>query len=185
MATSIGQYAPVFLPGGRLSLTKKPRKPQSTGSVRVGHYRSHPECLDVRHFFACGNSAPGTVESEGSCLPCRDPGGTKCAGTRTASATGVMALSETFSEPLVAGDQKVLPASISPKLHPFRHLESFLTWGPSLLFVHQTLKGAPLLGSYSIVQYVRHLMSQPLYCSAVDAGVWGERVYGDGSTPYS
>ena len=65
---------------------------------------------------------------------CRDPGGTKCAGTRTASVTGVMALSETFFEPLVAGDQKAFLASLSPKLRPFRHLESLLAWGPSLLF---------------------------------------------------
>ena len=28
-------------------------------------------------------------------------------------------------------------------------------------------------------------MCQPLYCSAVDAGVWGERGYGDGSTLYT
>ena len=26
-------------------------------------------------------------------------------------------------------------------------------------------------------------MGQPFYCSAADAGVWGERGYGDGSTP--
>ena len=30
-ATSIGQYAPVFLPGERPSLTEKPGRPQSTG----------------------------------------------------------------------------------------------------------------------------------------------------------
>ena len=41
-----------------------------------------------------------------SCLACGDPGGAKCAGTRTASTAGVMALSESFFEPLVAGDQK-------------------------------------------------------------------------------
>ena len=28
-------------------------------------------------------------------------------------------------------------------------------------------------------------MGQPLYFSAADAGVWGERGYGDGSTPYT
>ena len=28
-------------------------------------------------------------------------------------------------------------------------------------------------------------MDQPLYCSAADAGVWGERGYGDGCTPYT
>ena len=27
-------------------------------------------------------------------------------------------------------------------------------------------------------------MGQPLYCSAVDAGIWGDRGCGDGSTPY-
>ena len=40
MATSIGQYAPVFLPGEPCSLTEKPGRPQSTGSQRVGHYQS-------------------------------------------------------------------------------------------------------------------------------------------------
>ena len=49
--------------------------------------------------------------------------------------------------------------------------------------VHQSLKGAPWVGSYSVVQCVRHLMGQPLYCSAADARLWGERGYGDGSTP--
>ena len=36
MATSIGQYAPVFLPGEPPSLTEKPGRPQSTESQRVG-----------------------------------------------------------------------------------------------------------------------------------------------------
>ena len=49
-----------------------------------------------------------------SCLACRDSGSTKCAGTWTASTTGVMALSESFFEPLVAGDQKASLASLSP-----------------------------------------------------------------------
>ena len=31
MATSIGQYAPVFLPGEPASLTEKPGRPKSTG----------------------------------------------------------------------------------------------------------------------------------------------------------
>ena len=50
--------------------------------------------------------------------------------------------------------------------------------------VHQSLKGAPWVGSYSVVQCVRLLMGQPLYCSVADAGVWEERGYGDGSTPH-
>ena len=73
---------------------------------------------------------------------------------------------------------------LSPYLHPFRHLEGSLAWGPSLLLhtsgtergppagivpcrsVHQALKGAPWVGSYSVVQCVWCLMGQPLYCSA-------------------
>ena len=49
--------------------------------------------------------------------------------------------------------------------------------------VGQSLKGTPWVGSYPVVQCIRHLMGQPLYCSCADAGVWGERGYGDGLTP--
>ena len=48
--------------------------------------------------------------------------------------------------------------------------------------VGQALKGAPWVGSQSVVQCLQCLMGQPL-CSAADSGVWGERGYGDGSTP--
>ena len=47
------------------------------------------------------------------------------------------------------------------------------------------IEGAPWLGSYSVVQCIKHLMGQPLYCLVADAGVWEERGYGDGSTPYT
>ena len=62
--TSIGQYAPGFLPGKCLSLTEKPAWPQSTGSQRVGHDRSDPVRINT-DFFACGSSAPVRVEREG------------------------------------------------------------------------------------------------------------------------
>ena len=52
-----------------------------------------------------------------------DPSGTKCAGTRTASTAGVMALSESFFRPLEAGDQKASLASLSPKLLPLDNLQ--------------------------------------------------------------
>ena len=61
-----------------------------------------------------------------------DLDGAKCTETWTVSAAGVMALSVSFFEPLVAGDQKASLASLSPYLHPFRHLEGSLAWGPSL-----------------------------------------------------
>ena len=47
-------------------------------------------------------------------LGCGDPGGAKCAGTQTSSSAGLMALSESFFEPLVAGNQKASLASLSP-----------------------------------------------------------------------
>ena len=39
----------------------------------------------------------------------------------------------------------------------------------------QALKGAPWVGSYSVVHCVRSLMGQPVCCSAADAGMCGER----------
>ena len=34
------------------------------------------------------------------------------------------------------------------------------------------------MGSFSVVQCVMRLMGQLLYCSAADAGMWGEEGYG-------
>ena len=56
-------------------------------------------------------------------MACRDSGGAKCAGTQTASAAGVTALSESFFEPLVAGDQRGLfgqSLSVAPSVQAFR-----------------------------------------------------------------
>ena len=44
-------------------------------------------------------------------------------------------------------------------------------------------RGAPWLGSCSVVQCIRHLMGQTLNCSTANAGMWGERSYGAGFTP--
>ena len=46
-------------------------------------------------------------------MACGDPGSAKGAGTWTASAAGVMVLSQSFSEPLVAGNQKASLVSLS------------------------------------------------------------------------
>ena len=65
MATSIGQYAPVFLPGESHSLTEKPDRPQFTGSQRVGHDRSDPDKWIQDFFPHCGRSPQVRVEHEG------------------------------------------------------------------------------------------------------------------------
>ena len=133
-------------------------------------------------FLARGSSAPVRVEREGGAA-------VRLAGTLAAPNTDCPHHRSydpirAFFKPLVAGDQKVSLASLSSQLRQFRHLEGSLAWGPSLSFGHQAHRGAPWLGSYSADLRVRHLVGQPLYCSASDAGMWGERGYGDGSTPY-
>ena len=128
-----------------------------------------------------------------------DPGSTKCAGTGTASALGVMALPESFipafcswrseglfdlffSVALPIQAVRGLPClgSFSVVQH-HRHLEGAPLDGVILCrLAHQALKGAPWVGSYSVVQCIRHLMGQPFSCSAANAGVWGKRGSGDG-----
>ena len=70
-------------------------------------------CIDTRLFFACGSSAPVRVEREGGAAAW-------LVGTLVAPsvqghrpAAEVTALSESFFEPLVAGDQKASLASVS------------------------------------------------------------------------
>ena len=74
---------------------------------------------------------------------------------QTASAAGVMALSESFFEPLVAGDQKASLASLSLYLFPFSHLQGSLAWSPSLAQHIRHIEGPHWLGSYSVVQCIR------------------------------
>ena len=87
-------------------------------------------------------------------------------------------------------------ASLSLQLRPFRHLQGILPGvllcclahqahggapPPGVLLcrsAHQALKGAPWVGSYSVVEWVRFLTGQPLCCSAADAGLCGERLWG-------
>ena len=70
----------------------------------------------MQDFSACGSSAPVTAESEGG--PAAWLVGAlvvpSVQGHRTASAAGVMAPSESFLEPVIAGDQKASLASLSP-----------------------------------------------------------------------
>ena len=155
--------------------------------------------VQPRGIFACGSSAPVRAEHEGGAAAWL--AGTLVApsvqGHRLPPLQDSWPYQSLFFEPLVAGPQKASWASLSLQLHPFRHLEGSLAWGPSLLFgasgtqrgplagvllcrsARQALKGAPWVGSYSVVQCVRGLMGLPLYCSAADAGVWEEAGYGD------
>ena len=204
MATSIGQYAPVFLSGEPLSLTETPGRPQSIGSQRAGHYRSDSACIDAR-LLPCGSSAPVRVE-------CESGASVWLAGTLAAPSVqghrlsllliGLMALSESFfrascswwldglfgqsfSIALPVQALRRLPCleSFSVVWH-VRHIEGPPWLGSYSVDRSQALKGHPGLGSYSVVQCVRCLMGQPLYCSAANVDMRRERSYGDGSTCY-
>ena len=65
--------------------------------------------------------------------------------------------------------------------HP--HRGASLTGVLLCKLAHQALKGAPWVGSYSVVQCIRSLMGQPLCCSAASAGMWRERGYGVAPPP--
>ena len=90
MAISTSQYTPVFLPGEPPSLIEKPGRPQSTGHKELDTTKETLRAY-MQDFFACGSSAPVRIEHEGGAAAWL-----AYAGTRTASAPGVMALSESF-----------------------------------------------------------------------------------------
>ena len=128
-------------------------------------------------------------------MACGDSGGAKCVGTRTASAIGVMVLSESFFQPLVAGDQKASLAILSPTLPVqalrrlpclgsfsvvprIRHIEGAPLAGVLLCrSVHQALKGAPWVGSYSVVQCQGFDGSASLLVSCQCCRVGDERLW--------
>ena len=146
MATRIGQYAPVFLPGEPPSLTEKPGRPQSTGLQRVGHYWSNPMCIEARlFFFACGSSGPVRVEHKG--------------GT-AAWLAGIRAVPS-------CRDMDCLRCRSYGPIRVFFHASC--SWQSEGLFSQflsvalqvQALRGLPCLRSFSVVWCVRHIEGAP------------------------
>ena len=144
-------------------------------------------------FLTCGSSASESwVWRWCSYLACKDPGGAKCVGTRTAFAPRLSSIRVVFWASCSWWSEGLLGQSSSIAL-PVQALRGLLCLGSvsvactsgtqkgppdSVLLcrlVHQALKWAHWIGSYFGVQSVRHLKGQPPYCSAVDVGVWGER----------
>ena len=150
MATSMGQYAPILLPGEPPD--RGAGRPLSTGSQRVGHDKSSPVRIDARLFFCPWQLclSESWAWRWHSCLACRDPGGAKCGGTGTASAAGVMVLSESFFWPLVAGNQKASGQSfsIAPPVQSIRGLPCLGSF--SVAPCIRPIKGPRWLGSYSV-----------------------------------
>ena len=118
------------------------------------------------------------------CLHCRSYGPIRVFFRASCSWRSEGLFGQSFSIALPIQALRGLPClgSFSVVWH-IRHIEGPLTGVLLCRSACQALKGAPWLGSYSIFQCVRHLMGHPLYCSAADAGMWGEGSYDDGSTP--
>ena len=96
-----------------------------------------------------------------SVVECEGGAAASFVGTWMASATGVMAPSESFFEPLVAGNQKASLTSFSIAL-PIQALRGLPCLGPFSVVHHvRHIEGPPWLGSYSVVQGIRHLKEHP------------------------
>ena len=168
MATSIGQYAPVFLPGEPPSLTEKPGRPQSLGLQRVGHYQSDPVCIDGRLFLPVvalpqWELSVKVVQLLGlqgpwRCQTCRDM---DCLHRRSYGPIRVF-FSSWQSEDLFGQS-----FSVAPPVSTYR--------APCLGFFSAVLcvmhiEVPPWLGSYSVGRRIRRLKGRPgwvLLCSSV------------------
>ena len=140
MATSIGQYAPVLLPRESPSLTEKPGS-QSTGSQRVEHYWSDPASTDARLFLSV------------AALPQWE------LSMKVAQLLGLQGLWWFW----VCRDTAYL---LCRSYGPFRvFFWASCSWQSKGLFGQsfsialpiQALRGLPCLGSFSVVQCIKHI----------------------------
>ena len=111
---SIGQYSSVFLPG-EPSLTEKPGRPQSTRPQKVGHDQIDPVHMDERLFLPVVALPQYDLNMKmAQLLGLQGPWRSQVCRDTDCLTAGVMALSESFFEPLVAGNQKATSGSLSP-----------------------------------------------------------------------
>ena len=146
MATSIGQYASVFLPEELPFLTEKPGRPPSIGSQRAGHYRSEPAHIGLRLFFLPVAALPQWEAS--------------------VKVSAAAWLAGTLAAPSLPGHG--LP--LLQELWPYQSLFwASCSWWSEGLFGQsfpvalpiQALRGIPCLGSFSVVQRISHLKRHP------------------------
>ena len=163
MGTSIGQYGPVLIPGGALSLTEEPGRPQSTSLQRSGHDQSNPVHIDTRRFVPVAALPPWELSVKVAQLP-----GLQGQGQSPRQELWpyqslfrrlfwrplwpVFLRSSTHSGPERAPLPGVLLCCSTHQAHREAPLAGVLLRRS----VCQALKGAPWVGSYSLVQCVRH-----------------------------
>ena len=163
MATSIGQYAPIFLPGEALSLTEKPGRPQSRGLQRVGHHQSDPVHIDTGLFLPVAAPPQGELSVKvvqllglrgpwrhhvcrnTDCLPRRSYGPIRVFFWASCSWQSEGLFGQSFS--------------VAPPIQAHRGLPCLGCFSAVVHIRH--IEGPPWLGSYSVVQCIRHLKDHP------------------------
>ena len=128
----------------RNPLTEKPGRPQSTGSQRVGHDQSNPACIDARLF----------------CLWQLCPRGL------SVKAELLRGLRGPWRRPVCRDTDRLCRRSCGPIRVFFRasgswHSEGLFGRSFSVALPVQALRGLPCLGSFSIVQCIRHMKGPP------------------------
>ena len=147
MATSIGQYAPVFLPGEPPSLTEKPGRPQSTGSQRVRHDQSDPVCIDARGFIFW------PVAALPQCSLC----------VKVAQLIGLWRpwQCKVFRDMDFLCQRSYGPIRVFFRASCSWQSEGLFGQSFSIALPAQALRGLPFLGSFSVVWCVRHVQGAP------------------------
>ena len=191
------------MPGEPPSLTEKPGRPQSTELQRVRHNQSDLVRIDPRLFLPVAALPQSELRVKVVQLLGLWGLWWYQAGTQTASAAECYGSIRVFFQASCSCQSEGLwPVFLCSSTHagtsraPLPGVLLCCSMGQGHRGVplagvlvcrsaRQALKGAPWVGSCSAVQCIRRLMGQCLCCSAADAGVWGERGYGDGSTSYT
>ena len=150
-----------------------------------------------KSFFACDICVPVRAEREGG-TAARLVGTVGAPSVRDADCPhgrshGPVRVSV---EPLVAGDQKGQSFCIALPFQALRGLPCLGSFSVAQHIRHMARR--PWLGPYSVDWRIRHLKRHPGWvllwssvyqefdgtASAANAGVWGQRGYGEGSIPY-
>ena len=162
MASSVGQYAPVFLPGEPCSLSEKPGRPQSTGLqsetlqewpcphrhktfLPVAALPQWELSVKVAQLLGLRGPWQHPVCWDTDCLRPRSYGPIRVSFRASCSWRSEGLLGQSFSIALLLQALRGLPC-----------LGSF-----SVVWCIRHIEGAPWLGSYSVDQHVRHFKGHP------------------------
>ena len=156
-------------------------------------------------FFACGSSAPVRVEHAGGAAVwlAGTPVAPSVQGHKLPPWQELQPYQSLFFWASCSWQSEGLFGQSFSTALPVQALRGLPCLGSFSVVQHvRHIEGTPWMGSYSVDWHIRNLKEHPgwsptlkfsawgvwwarLYFSAANAGVWGERGYGGGSTPYA